>query len=74
MVAILRVILQRFTSEMLFYFNLTLIITLASMFQLFSLLCNSNSKHADCKNSDAFDHVLLFIWKQVTLTEKLIQY
>jgi len=75
MVAILRVILQRFATEMLFCFNLMLSITLASTFQLFSLLATATQlKHAERKNSDAFDHVLLFIVKQVRLTEKLILY
>jgi hypothetical protein len=75
MMAILRVILQRFATEMLFCFNLLLSITLASTFQLFSLLATATQlKHAERKNSEAVDHVLLFIVKQVRLTEKLILY
>jgi len=73
--AILRIILQRFATEMLFCFNMALIITLASTFQLFSLLATATQlQHAERKSSDAFNHVLLFILKLVRLTEKIIRY
>jgi hypothetical protein len=69
MIAIFRVILQRLATEMLFCFNLALIITVASTFQYFLFFATATQlKHAELKKSNAFDHTYSVIYLGMSKT------